>query len=88
MGERSATHHTRKNDGWRYADPSYPGCGFPRGSGHSIAPILLRRCGPILPLSNSTTTPKARGIVRFNYALLSDICHPSAGSNLIFMSLN
>ena len=32
------------------------------------------------------TIPKARGTIHFDYALLSDICHPSAGSNLIFLA--
>ncbi len=32
------------------------------------------------------TIPKARGTIQFDYALLSDICHPSAGSNLVFLA--
>lgn len=30
--------------------------------------------------------PKGRGRVHFDYALLSDMCHPSAGSNLIYLA--
>jgi len=30
--------------------------------------------------------PRARGIVHLDYALLSDLCHPAAGSNLVFLT--
>ena len=39
---------------------------------------LARRIGEVVP--------KGRGVVRFDYALLSDMCHPSVGSNLIYVA--
>ena len=39
-----------------------------------------------LGLRLGKTIPKARGRIQFDYAMLSDMCHPSAGGNLLYLA--
>jgi hypothetical protein len=58
-----------------------PGAQEPADAATNIVTIVDR-----LARRLRETISRARGTVRFHYSMLSDICHPSAGSNLVYFA--